>query len=163
MTEPKIFAEVLDELRRGRATAQHVRDALERDVEDLFHPRRYHQTSTPATPATEATHMSLIATLENDAADLRAHVEEFITSKLPAATADLKKLEGNPVIDALLAAVHVPAPALDVVVGMINSLAGLFPKPVETAAPVEMGQPAEAAHMPQPEPVPAGPTVAGQA
>jgi hypothetical protein len=159
MSEPKIFAEVLDDLRHARDTAEQHWDAF---TSHTVH-RRYHDHSSTATTP-EGHPMSLITTLENDAADLRAHVEEFITSKLPAATADLKKLEGNPVVDALLNAVHVPAPALDVVVGMINSLAGLFPKPVE-AAPVDVAQPVEAApaDMAMPEPVPAGPTVAGQA
>lgn len=71
-----------------------------------------------------------------------------LASTLEAALADAQKLEGNPGVDALLAAEHVP---VGVIVGIINLLAGAFPKNAQPAAE-------QAA-----QPAPAGPVVGGQA
>lgn len=105
--------------------------------------------------------MSLISTLEDDFAEVRTKVEEFAESKLPTALSDVKKLEGNPVIDALLSATHVPQSALNGVVSVIQALADAFPKDAPSEAvsePQEADAPADA-----PQPIPAGPVVAGQA
>jgi len=92
--------------------------------------------------------VSLISTLETDFADVRTRVEEFATSKLPAAVADAKALEGNPVVDALLAAAHVPVHALQMVVDLLNGLAAIYPRPADAQAAAD---PAAG----QPEPAPA--------
>ena len=141
------------------------------DLSRLVHHRRYHDHQDPAStaitafpalavppaipaiiPAPEAAVMALIATLENDAAELRAKVEEFVTAKLPAVTDDLKKLEGlkdNPVVLALLAAVHVPVEALGGPVAVLNELEKLYKPDTAIAAPAA---PAEAAAPAEPVP-----------
>jgi hypothetical protein len=140
MSEP-IFERVLHDIGHAEHDLQRGWDAF---TSHLHHPR-YHQPTATATPATEAP-MSLVTTLEADFADVRAKVEEFATSKLPAAIEDAKKLEGNPVVDALLAAAHVPVNALSIVVDVLNGLAAIYPRPAD-AAPADpaMGQPAEPA------------------
>ena len=126
------------------------------DLSRLAHHRRYHDHQDPVstyispfpvvtvTPVTSAIttperhHMALIATLETDAEELRAQVEEFVKSKLPAATADLKKLEGlasNPVVLSLLNAVHVPSEALTMAVKVIDGLEDLYKPETPVAAP----------------------------
>ena len=102
--------------------------------------------------------MSLISTLEEDFAEVRDKVEEFAASKLPAALGDVKKLEGNPVVDALLSATHVPASALNGVVSVIQALADAFPKDGGSDSPTSTS---EAPSVPQP--ATAGPVVGGQA
>lgn len=106
--------------------------------------------------------MSLTDTLKADAEEVRAKaeeaaakVEEFLSSKLPDALTDVEKLEGNPVAEALLSALHVPSDALQGVVEVINTLAKAFPK---------TGDSETASEAPSvPEPIAAGPVVAGQA
>jgi hypothetical protein len=141
VTEP-IFAAVEHDLQRGW-------DAFR----DHLPHRHYHDPGTAATPATEAP-MSVISTFEADAEEALAKVQELVREKLPTALADTKKLAGNPVVDALLSAVHVPAEALSMAVTVINQLEELY-KP-ETAAqspadPAMGDQPAAAE--PQPAPV----------
>lgn len=99
--------------------------------------------------------MSLISTLESDFEEVRAKVEEFAASKLPSALDDVKKLEGNPIIPVLLEAAHVPASALQWVVEGIQALSKAFPKDGEAETASEAPS--------VPEPVAAGPVVAGQA
>ena len=85
--------------------------------------------------------------------EVEAKVEEFVTSKLPAVTDDLKKLEGlkdNPVVLALLNAVHVPVEALGGPVAVLNELEKLYKPDTAIAAPSEPAAPAAPA-----EPVPA--------
>ena len=105
--------------------------------------------------------MSITDTLEADFADVRAgvadisaKVEEFAVSKLPAATADLKKLEalaGTPVGESLLAALHVPADAItEAVVPLINWLAKAYPKTDAAAEPADQAAPADPAMGEQP-------------
>lgn len=111
----------------------------------------------PAPPAPEEDIMALIATLEADAAELRSKFEEFVTTKLPAATGDLKKLEGladNPVVLSLLSAVHVPTEALTMAVKVIDSLEELYKPETAVAAPAAPAVP-EVPAAPA-EPAPAG-------
>ena len=85
-------------------------------------------------PAPPEADMSLIAELKQDAIDLAAKfgtVDEAAADKLAA-------LEGNPVADALLDALHVPPADLEPVVAMLKTLGSLVPKP----------QPAEAEPQP---------------
>lgn len=106
--------------------------------------------------------MSLTETLKNDAEaarnDLKAaaeRAEEFFASKLPDALGDVEKLEGNPVAEALLSALHVPSSAFQGVVEVINTLAKAFPKTGDSETVSEAPS--------VPEPIAAGPVVAGQA
>lgn len=140
MTEP-IFAAVEHDLERGWDAFRHH-----------LHHGHYHDPEAAATPATEAPQMSLVSTLETDFEDVRAKVEEFAKDKLPAGLADAKKLAGNPVVDALLAAVHVPAEALSMVVGVIGKLEELYAPENDSQAPAAPSDPAMGS---QPEPAPA--------
>lgn len=102
--------------------------------------------------------MSILTTLETDFEDVRAKVETFAKDKLPAALADAKKLEGlagNPVVDALLGAVHVPAEALSMAVSIINGLEELYKPETAVAAPADVQAAADPAMGSQPEPAPA--------
>jgi hypothetical protein len=103
--------------------------------------RPYHDRQYPATPAPEEP-VSLLATIEADAEQALGEVQKLVREKIPAAVADAKSLEGNPVVDALLAAAHVPVNALSIVVDVLNGLANIYPKP-DPAAPADpaMGQP----------------------
>lgn len=152
-----------DAARRAIEHAGHVLasdiEHAEDDISKLIHHSRYHQQQATATPEAP---VSLSQTLKADAEDVRAKAkefadkaEEFFTSKLPDALTDVEKLEGNPVAEALLSALHVPASALQGVVEVINTLADAFPKdtPSEGVSVVPS----------VPEPVAAGPVVAGQA
>jgi hypothetical protein len=146
----------------GHVLAEDIQHA-ETDLSNLIHHRPYHHHDAPVTtPAPEAPPMSLTATLKQDAEtarnDLKAaaeRAEEFFSSKLPDALGDVEKLEGNPVAEALLTALHVPASAFQGVVEVIETLAKVFPKPDDTAAVSDAPS--------APEPVAAGPVVAGQA
>ena len=69
--------------------------------------------------------------------EAKAEVEGFAATKLPAVLDTAKKLDGNPVVDALLAAVHVPAEALDMAVKVINGLEELYKPETGAAAPTE--------------------------
>jgi hypothetical protein len=157
-----------DAARRAIAHAGHVLatdiEHAEDDLSKLIGHGRYHQQQAPATTAATEAPVSLISTLEDDAKELLAKAkeqatkaEDFVSNSIPTALADIKKLDGNPAFDALLAAAHVPASALDGVVTILNTLASVFPK----------DDPAPAASEPVsadvPQPVAAGPVVAGQA
>ncbi|HEX4429859.1 MAG TPA: hypothetical protein VHZ96_11390 [Frankiaceae bacterium] len=157
-----------DAARRAIAHAGHVLatdiEHAETDLSKLTHHGRYHQQQAPATTAATEAPVSLTSTLKNDAEEVRSKAkefadkaEEFFSSKLPDALTDVEKLEGNPVAEALLSALHVPASALNGVVEVINTLAKAFPKDDQAAAASEP----ETADVPQP--VAAGPVVAGQA
>ena len=69
--------------------------------------------------------MSLIAEVKAELKDLAAKAEGIDE----AAAAKVEQLEGNPVVDSLLAAAHVPANALSIVVDVLNGLASIYPKP----------------------------------
>ena len=132
-------------------------DELADGLSHLIRHRRDHQQDTASTetttfpaitPTPQEHHMALIATLETDAEELRAQVEEFVKAKLPAATADLKKLEGligNPVVLSLLNAVHVPSEALAMAVKVIDGLEDLYRPETAVAAPAAPAEPAPAA------------------
>lgn len=89
--------------------------------------------------------MSFITDVNNDlktaAHDLAAKAADFETNILPAAASKLSALEGNPVVDSLLAAVHVPPEALTPVVHLIDDLEGLY-NPDDTTTPAAPAQPA---------------------
>ena len=118
-----------------------------------LHHAHYHDPDASATPATED-QMSLESTIEADFAEVAAKVREFGETKLPAALADTKKLAGNPVVDALLSAVHMPAEALTMAVTVINQLEELYKPESVSQAPVQadpaMGTPPAVAADPQP-------------
>jgi hypothetical protein len=103
-------------------------------------------TATAAAAPSQEDTMSVVTDVRNDLAlaahDLAAKAAEFEQSILPAAAAKLTALEGNPVIDALLTAVHVPVDNLDIVVAMINKLESIWAPP-------------QTAEQPQQQPVPA--------
>ena len=144
-------------------------DQLADEFSDLIRRRRYHEPQSPAstaittfpavtvttTPAPEEDIMALIATLETDAEALRAKVEEFVKSKLPAATDDLKRLEaiaGNPVVLSLLNAVHVPTEALAMAVKVIDGLEDLYKPETAVAAPAAPAVPEVPAAPAEPAP-----------
>ena len=84
--------------------------------------------------------MISVAEVKQDIKNLAAKAEGLDE----AAAAKVEQLEGNPVVDSLLAAAHVPSNALSIVVDVLNGLASIYPKPDAPADPA-MGQPAEAA------------------
>lgn len=101
----------------------------------------YHGRSVAATPATEAP-VSLIAEVKSELKSLAAKAEGIDE----AAAGKIEALEGNPVVDALLAAAHVPANALGIVVNVLDGLAEIYPKPdPAAAADPAMGQAVPAA------------------
>lgn len=101
--------------------------------------------------------MSVSATIKADYEDVLAKLKEFGETKIPAALGDVQKLEGNPVVDALLSAVHVPAEALSMAVTVINQLEELYKPETDSPAPVVASDPAMgSAPEAAPEPQPAG-------
>jgi hypothetical protein len=96
----------------------------------------YHDRQYPATPAPEAP-VSLITEVKAELKSLAAKAEGIDE----AAVGKVEALEGNPVVDALLAAVHVPVNALSIVVDVLNGLAAIYPKPADAPADPAMGQP----------------------
>jgi hypothetical protein len=108
---------------------------IERQAWQAIH--HHPATMTAATPAPEAP-MSLIATLKQDAKNLAAKFDQVDEE----AAAKLEQLEGNPVVDALLAVTHVPAGALTMVVDVLKGLGEIYPRP-ETAA-ADVAAPADA-------------------
>lgn len=134
--------------------------AVERDIErgwDAFTSHmphaHYHDPQNAAT--TPEAPMSLLDSVEADFEDVRAKVEEFATSKLPAALEDAKKLAGNPVVVSLLSAVHVPTEALSMVVGVIEKLEELYKPETDSPAPVVTADPAMGGTQPEPVSAPA--------
>lgn len=124
MTEP-IFEAVEHDIRHGwDAFTEHI------------HHAHYHDPQSPAPPATEAP-MSIISSFEADAEQALATVQNLVREKLPIALADTKKLAGNPVVDALLAAVHVPAEALSMAVSVINQLEELYKPETGSQSPAD--------------------------
>lgn len=81
--------------------------------------------------------MSLITEVKAELKSLAAKAEGIDE----AAVGKVEALEGNPVVDALLAAVHVPVNALSIVVDVLNGLAAIYPKPADAPADPAMGQP----------------------
>jgi hypothetical protein len=150
-----------DAARRAIAHAGHVLatdiEHAEDDLSKLTHHRRYHQQQTPATTAATEAPVSLISTLEDDFAEVRDKVEEFAKSKLPTALSDIKKVEGSDLFTAVVGAAHVPPEFLSVATNFINELSAKFPKATTT----ETASEPETSDVPQP--VAAGPVVAGQA
>lgn len=67
--------------------------------------------------------------------DITSKAVDFEQTVLPAAASKLTALEGNPVIDSLLNAVHVPPEALGIVVKTIDGLEALYNVPDDTTAP----------------------------
>ena len=146
MTEP-IFAAVEHDLERGW-------DAFRSHL----HHGHYHDPEAAATPATEAP-MSLVSTLEADYAEVVAKVRAFATDKLPAVVADAKKLEGSPVVAALLKAIDGSVPlellhsmVLPIIDGLVDAYAPESGSQTP-AAPADPAVPVQAE--PQPEPAPA--------
>lgn len=125
-------------------------DTLAHDWREI---RRHHTAPTPAdgmpviiSAATAArpqeTTMSAITDIKNEIAaaahDIAAKAAEFEQTILPAAAARLTALEGNPVVDSLLKAAHVPPEALDIVVKTIDGLEALYtPVAASPAAPAQ--------------------------
>lgn len=79
--------------------------------------------------------MSLLATLEHDYEEVKTAVERFATQKLSPALSDATGLLNHPVVRSLLAAVHVPAGALDMAVKVIDGLEDLYRPDAAAEAP----------------------------
>lgn len=148
-----------------------IYDRVMDEVADLFHPRHYHDPSTPATPAPEEPAMDL-ATLEQDGRqalqNVISHGEQLVTdarnvleNHLPAIIGEASKVQGSPIVQLVESLALTPAEEQALADG-IAKMASLFhptaPAPAEPAAPadVAMGE-----QLP-PQPT-AGPVVAGQA
>jgi hypothetical protein len=114
---------------------ERVRDAF---TEHLHHAH-YHDPGVAATPVVEAP-VSLITEVKTELKSLAAKAEGIDE----AAAGKVEALEGNPVVDALLAAAHVPVNALSIAVDVLNGLAAIYPKPDAPADPAA-GQPEPAA------------------
>ena len=114
MTEP-IFAAVEQDIERGwNAFREHIPH------------RRYHDPDATAIPAAQEAPVNLITELKADAQKLAAKFEGIDE----AAAAKMQALEGNPVVDALIAAAHVPPNALSIVVEVLKGLGDIYPKDV---------------------------------
>lgn len=110
---------------------------IKREFGHLFH---HGQSQAPAqTPVTitatapEGEPVSAVADLQNFAHELAAKAAELEQTVLPAAAGTLSALEGNPVVNSLLNAVHVPPEDFDIVVAMIDKLETIW-RPADTAA-----------------------------
>lgn len=137
---------------------EQIFDGLVRDARhdwDAFRShlphRRYHDPDAVATPAPEAP-VSMLTSVENEIHALADHAKKIAEEVLPAAAADVAKLEGNPVAAALLSATHVPAEALPMVVDVIQRLEELYKPETDSPAPAAPADPAMGS---QPEPAPA--------
>ena len=140
MTEP-IFAELEHKLEHGRDAVEHdIREGWDAFRELIPH-RRYHDPDAAAIPATEEPAMNLITELKNDAQKLAAKFDGIDE----AAAAKMAALEGNPVLDALVSAAHVPPNALSIVVDVLKGLGEIYPKDVATADPAVQPEPAATA------------------
>ena len=143
-----------DAARRAIAHAGHVLaediQHAEHDLSKLIRHGRYHQQQAPATPATEAPMTSALSTLEADFGKVRDEVENFAKNKLPEVASIATKLDGNPVVEALLRAAHVPTEALDMAVKVIDGLEELYKPTTDAPAPSEptAAEPAPAAAAP---------------
>ena len=132
--------------------------AVERDVErgwdaftDHLPHRHYHDPQTTATPATEATAMSLatiVAAAEADAKKIDDSAHNFIDTHLPALRELAQSVEGSELFQVALSLVGKLDPAAEsAVVVVLKAIAG---KPADVPVPVA-AEPAD----PQPEPAPA--------
>lgn len=98
----------------------------------------------------------LRSTLENAAEGLHDALDNHLThvDSLIRDVAAVAAIAGHPLMQAAENALHVPAPVLDGIAGMLNAVAAQYPKPEpEPAAPVQAGageQP-QAGEEPQPE------------
>lgn len=141
---------IFEDLRREWDNGGHDRlAAIARDlgVDDWFRP---HASQAPvATPVTVGTtakeqHMGFVTDVKSELAaaahDLAAHAVQFDQNVLPGLAAKLAALENNPVVDAVLAAAHVPPEALDIVVKTIEGLEVLYNPQQAAQAPVTAAQ-----------------------
>jgi hypothetical protein len=113
---------------------EHDWDAFRRHLPHLHHSATMQATSTP-----EAA-MSLITEVKNELHDLALKAEGIDEE----AVSKLETLQGNPVVDELLAVAHVPVGALAIVVNVLKGLGEIYPKP-DAVAPAEQQVPAEVA------------------
>lgn len=88
--------------------------------------------------------MSVMSEVENELKALRERAQA-LEAKIAPEVPKLVSLEGNPVVDSLLAAVHVPPSGLALVIGLIEGLEHIYGPEEPASTP-----PAEA-------PVPVGP------
>jgi len=78
--------------------------------------------------------MSIVADVQTEFGLLKQKFEA-LEAKFAPEVPKLAALEDNPVVDALLAALHVPASGLALVTNLINGLEEIY-KPVEATDPV---------------------------
>lgn len=107
---------------------------------DILHPPFQAPAPQPVNLGTtlQEEPVSVVTDLQNFAHELAAKAAELEQTVLPAAAGHLAALEGNPVVDSLLNAVHVPPEALAIVVATIQGLEELY-KPTDAvpAAPAQ--------------------------
>jgi hypothetical protein len=156
-----------DAARRAIAHAGHVLatdiEHAETDLSKLTHHGRYHQQQAPATTAATEAPVSLITEIKTELASLAAkaeHVDDEAMAKVESLKATPEGAEVFELVSSLaenVAKSVLPAGALSTVAGMLKGVVSLA-----TAGGVtEVSGTAEAADAPQP--VAAGPVVAGQA
>ena len=117
-----------------------IAERLEHDWDAFKNHLRHHgATMQPAT--LQEAPVSLITEIKTELTALALKAEGIDE----AAAAKLETLEGNPVVDELLAVAHVPVGALAIVVSVLKGLGDIYPKP-DAAAPVQdaAGQPVPA-------------------
>lgn len=145
MSGPTTGLPIFDSARKAVQRAEHD---LEHDIERGWGKitGHIHHARPENTPTTKGTTMAdtLETTIEADFEKVKTKlaegvqmVEDFASSKLPAATATINKLAGNPVVDALLSAVHVPVGALTAAVHVIEDLEELYKPDTDTQTPAE--------------------------
>lgn len=162
MSEPRIFAEVLDDLRHGALDAEHAAehswDAFTRHIPH----RRYHQDSTTATPATEAPMPSIVDKVTSDFHEAASNIHGWISDfeqHLPTLLGDVTKIEQHPIVQEILklGETVLPPEIVQSVIGLINmgaKMAGGAVAAAETAAapvaPVAAAAPDAPAQTPAP-------------
>jgi hypothetical protein len=85
--------------------------------------------------------MSLVSEVQTELGLLKQKAQE-LEAKLAPAIPRIEALEGNPVVDALLSALHVPPSGLALVTQLLAGLEEIYkPEDAATPAPVTAPQP----------------------
>jgi hypothetical protein len=136
MTDSPIFAGLEREAGHIRDEAEQEARRLAHRVSDRFRHHGYPDRNTPA-PVPEESPVSLITEVKTGLHDIIAKLEQVDE----AAAAKLESAQANPgimkLVDAGLAAVHVPPQAFDLAVSAVEGLEKLYNPAQEAAAPAE--------------------------
>jgi hypothetical protein len=121
MSEPKIFAELVSETGDILHATEQRWDAFTRHIGH----RRYHQTSTPATPATEASVSTILSEIHSAVTEGVSNIKGWagdLENELPKLAALASKYENSPIVKELeaLGEVVLPPEVEQSIVGLIQ-------------------------------------------